>query len=45
MARLVPAGQARRAEIDGVIEELIAAREGARLDGLDWEELRDEGRP
>lgn len=45
MARLVPAGQARRAEIDGVIEELVAAREGARLDGLDWKELRDEGRP
>ena len=44
VARLVPAGQAERARIQSVIAELRALRAGIKLDGLDWRELRDEGR-
>ena len=44
VARLVPAGQAERARTQSVIAELRALRACIKLDGLDWRELRDEGR-
>ena len=44
VARLVPAGQAERARTQSVIAELRALRASINLDGLDWRELRDEGR-
>ena len=44
VARLVSAGHATGAEVDRAIEELIALREGSRLDGLSWRGLRDAGR-
>ena len=44
VARLVPAGRAEQARTERAIEELRALRSGLRLDGLDWKELRDEGR-
>lgn len=44
VARLVPAEQAERRRIDDVIAELRAVRSGTSLGGLDWKQLRDEGR-
>ncbi len=44
VARLVPAQEADRAHRDETIARLKAAREGITLGGLDWKELRDEGR-
>lgn len=44
MARLVPAGRADRAEVAEAIRELRSLDDGLRLGGLDWKELRDEGR-
>ena len=44
VARLVPADQAERASTQSVIDELRALRAGMKLEGLDWKELRDEGR-
>jgi len=44
IARLVPAETADRERIDAAINKLKAARAGVRLGGLDWKELRDEGR-
>ncbi|WP_419939555.1 type II toxin-antitoxin system Phd/YefM family antitoxin [Candidatus Palauibacter sp.] len=44
VARIVSAGHATGAEVDRAIEELIALREGLRLDGLSWKDLRDAGR-
>lgn len=44
VAKLVPVGRAERAGIEGAIEELRALRSGLILGGLDWKELRDEGR-
>jgi len=44
MARLVPAGRADRAEVAEAIRELRSLDDGLRLAGLDWKELRDEGR-
>ncbi|MCY4468184.1 MAG: type II toxin-antitoxin system prevent-host-death family antitoxin [Thiotrichales bacterium] len=44
VARLVPARQAERAGTQSVIDELRALRTGMKLDGLDWKELRDNGR-
>ena len=44
VAQLVPAGRAERARTEDVIEELRALRSGLNLGGLDWRELRDEGR-
>ena len=44
VARLVPARQARRAEAESAIKELRFLRARMKLRGLDWKELRDEGR-
>ena len=44
VARLVSAKQTQRTKTESVIEELRALRVGMKLDGLDWKELRDEGR-
>jgi prevent-host-death family protein len=44
IARLVPAAAAERARIDAAIAGLKAARAGVTLGGLDWKDLRDEGR-
>ena len=44
VARIVSARHATGAEVDQAIEELIALREGSRLDGLSWKDLRDAGR-
>ena len=44
VARLVPASQAKRTAVENAIEELRALRADMTLRGLDWKELRDEGR-
>ena len=44
VAGLIPARQAQRAKIESDIKELRALRAGMKLRGLDWKELRDEGR-
>ena len=44
VARLVPAGQVERSETEGVIAELRRRRKGLTLSGLNWKDLRDEGR-
>ena len=44
VARLVPARQAQRAKTESAINELRALRASMKLRGLDWKELRDEGR-
>ena len=44
VARLVPELSADKGKIDDVISRLKSARKGVRLDGLSWQELRDEGR-
>lgn len=44
IARLVPAGTADRERADAAIAKLKALRAGVTLGGLDWKDLRDEGR-
>lgn len=44
VARLVPAEQEARAGVAEAIRELRDLRDGLRLQGIDWKELRDEGR-
>ena len=44
VARLVSARQTQRTRTESVIEELRALRVGMKLNGLDWKDLRDEGR-
>ena len=44
VARLVPEREVDKRAIDKAIAELKGIREGARLDGLSWKELRDAGR-
>lgn len=44
VARLVPARQGTRAGVAEAIFELRNLDDGLRLDGIDWKELRDEGR-
>lgn len=44
IARLVPARVADRERIDDAIGKLKAARAGLTLGGLNWKDLRDEGR-
>ena len=44
VARLVKADRAAKGEVDAAIVQLKALRAGARLDGLNWKKLRDEGR-
>lgn len=44
VARLVPAEQGTQAGVTRAIRELRNLRDGLRLKGVDWKELRDEGR-
>lgn len=44
VARLVPAGEGASADVSAAIRELRTLKDGLRLKGLDWKELRDEGR-
>ena len=44
VAKLVPAGYARKAKAVAAIEKLRAIRRDVRLGGLDWRRLRDQGR-
>ena len=44
VARLVPADRSERAGTEDAIRELRTLRSGLRMGGLDWKELRDEGR-
>lgn len=44
LARLIPAAVADRSRIDLAISKLKALRKGCNLEGLSWQELRDEGR-
>jgi len=44
VARLVPARQTQRAKTESAINELHVLRASMKLRGLDWKELRDEGR-
>lgn len=44
VARLTPVRKAQRVATETAIEELRALRAGMKLRGLDWKELRDEGR-
>ena len=44
VAKLVPAGHARKAKAVAAIEKLRAVRGDVRLGGLDWRRLRDQGR-
>ena len=44
VARLVPAEQAERPDLENAINELISLRKKITLHGIDWKDLRDEGR-
>jgi prevent-host-death family protein len=44
LARLVPVEVADRSRIDNAISKLKTLRQGCTLEGLSWQELRDEGR-
>lgn len=44
IAKLVPAEVADRARVDETIARLKALRQGTTLEGLSWQDLRDEGR-
>ena len=44
VARLVPAEQAERPDLENTINELISLRKKITLHGIDWKDLRDEGR-
>ena len=44
VARLVPAEQAERPDLENSINELISLRKKITLHGIDWKDLRDEGR-
>lgn len=48
VARMVPpaapAGQESVSDLERTVAEMKAARVGVTLGGLDWKELRDEGR-
>lgn len=44
VARLVPAKKAEQEDAHAVVDELRTLRAGMKLDGLDWKQLRDEGR-
>ncbi len=45
VARLVPAEEADRSDVEEAIRELRALRKGVTLGDVSWKELRDEGRP
>ena len=44
VARLVPADRAEDGQVRGAIAALIEQREGMKLEGLAWRELRDASR-
>jgi len=44
LARLIPIAVADRSRIDQAIAKLKSLRKDCTLDGLSWQELRDEGR-
>lgn len=44
VARLVPAVVTEEGQVDRAIAALKSFRQGASLDGLTWQELRDTGR-
>ncbi|MCB1937105.1 MAG: type II toxin-antitoxin system Phd/YefM family antitoxin [Nitrosomonas sp.] len=44
LARLVPIDVADRSQTDRVIAKLKELRKGCNLNGLSWQELRDQGR-
>ena len=44
LARLIPVVVADRSRIDHAITKLKDLRKGCTLNGLSWQELRDEGR-
>lgn len=44
VARLTKAPENDQPDVDAVIAKLRALRKGVTLGGLDWRELRDEGR-
>ncbi len=43
IARLVPAQRSDRTQVAATIDTLLEFRKGMKLDGLDWQALRDEG--
>lgn len=45
VARLVPARSIDREKAAAAVRTLLEVSEQARLDGLSWRDLRDEGRP
>lgn len=44
IARLVPVEHASQSEIDFVVDKLRLLRKKTKLRGLDWKNLRDDGR-
>lgn len=44
VARLVPIEKDQRTEVEDAIRTIRRIRSGATLDGLNWKDLRDEGR-
>ena len=44
IARLVPAQRSDRTQVAATIDTLFEFRKGMKLDGLDWQALRDAGR-
>jgi len=44
IARLVPASADASERASAAVRRLLELRRGTRLDGVDWRELRDEGR-
>ncbi len=44
VARLVSALEREAEEVDAAIKRIRSIREDVTLDGIDWRELRDEGR-
>ena len=44
VAKLVPTGEINKENVHETIQRLKAFSKGNKLGGLDWKELRDEGR-
>ena len=44
VARLIPEVAINKAKVDEAIAQLKCLRQGVRLDGLSWQDLRDTGR-
>ena len=44
VARLVPASDEAKQRAAAAVQRLRELRSGTRLEGIDWRELRDEGR-